>query len=78
MNKKTFWQRVKEDEAKLARYSRAIIAWIGGLAIQIAAVGADVVQNWTIKRWFWGLLIAALPGIVGLISVGEKNPKTAP
>jgi hypothetical protein len=67
-------QRIKADESKLARYSRAFLGWAFGLVSQVAAVGPDVVQSWTLKRWLWGLGLAAIPGIAGLISVGQRNP----
>jgi Na+/proline symporter len=73
INVKDVVARVKADESKLARYSRAFLAWLGGLAIQVASDPNQVV-NWTLKRWVVGLAIAALPGLVGLISVGQKNP----
>ena len=67
-------ERIKADESKLARYSRAAVLWIFGIVSQVTMVGPDVVQTWTVKRWAWGIGLAALAGIGGLISVGQKNP----
>ena len=70
--------KVKADQSKLARYSRAFLAWLAALLLQVTAVGAEVVETWTLKRWLLTLGIAALPGIVGLIGVGQKNPVAPP
>ena len=69
---------IKADESKLARYSRAFVLWAFGIVSQVTMVGPDVVQAWSLKRWAWGLGLAALAGIGGLISVGQKNPTPTP
>jgi hypothetical protein len=74
MDTKSIVQRIKDDEAKLARYSRAFLAWVAGLALQVVSVGADTVATWTPRRWAIGFLVAAIMGVAGLISVGQKNP----
>lgn len=67
-------ERIKADESKLARYSRGFVFWAFGIVAQVSAVGPDVVMTWSVKRWAWGIGLAALAGIGGLISVGQKNP----
>jgi hypothetical protein len=77
MNAKDLVARIKADESKLARYSRGFVLWAFALVSQATSVGPDVVQTWTLKRWAWGLALAALAGVGGLISVGQKNPPPA-
>jgi hypothetical protein len=59
---------------KYKKHLRAFLGWLGGLLLQISVVGADVMAGWSGERWALGLAVAALPGIVGLISVGDPNP----
>ena len=69
------WEWVKADEMKVRRYFRGFLGWAFGVAITLTAVGPDAMMTWSVKRWILGLAIAALPGIVGLINLGQMNPK---
>jgi hypothetical protein len=73
----TFVEKIKTDDSKLARYSRAFVGWLFGALIQVATNDGDAMAKWTPKRWAIAFGIAALPGIMGLISVGQKNPTDA-
>lgn len=73
-------ERIKADESKLARYGRAFLLWAGAVAAQVLATpgGLDAAALWTPKRWALGIIVAALFGSAGLISVGQKNPPATP
>lgn len=53
---------------------RAFLGWLGGIMVQVVAVGPDTMMGWDTKRWALGLFAAAIPGIVGGIRGGENNP----
>ena len=74
----TVIERIKADQSKVARYSRAFLLWLSGVAMQVVAVGADTVATWSVKRWAIGFAVAAIMGSAGLFGVGQKNPPAAP
>jgi hypothetical protein len=66
-------EAMQKDNMKLRRYTRGVLAWLGATALQMTAVGPDVMMTWTPKRWVMGFLASGIVGIVGLINLGEKN-----
>lgn len=72
---KRWW---RNDALKRRRLLRGFIGWLGGAAMQMAIVGPDVMMTWTTKRWAIGFAVAAIPGLMGLINLGDKNPPTQP
>jgi hypothetical protein len=65
---------IKKFYKKHKKSVRAFLGWMGGALIQVSIVGPDVMATWSKERWILGLAVAALPGFVGLIGVGEPNP----
>ncbi len=65
----------RNDVLKKRRWVRGFLAWLGGVAIQVSIVGPDVMMTWSARRWALGIVVAALPGIVGLINLGDPNQK---
>lgn len=71
------WRAFWYDELFAARWGRGLLLWAGAVAAQVAASGGfDAAEKWTGERWAIVLGVAALTGAAGLITAGEKNPKT--
>ena len=68
------WARIKGDELKLARYSRAFLLWASGLTMQVLSVPLGEAAHWGPREWAKRFAIAALMGAAGLITGGQRNP----
>jgi len=73
MTIKTVWKSWQKFIKPYKQQIRAFLGWLFGMLAQVTAVGVDVVETWSVKRWALALGIAALPGIMGFIKGGDDN-----
>lgn len=71
---KQLWKQWQQFIKPYKQQIRAFLGWLFGILAQVTAVGVDVVETWSLKRWAIALGVAALPGIVGFMKGGENNP----
>lgn len=62
------------DAMAVRRWMRGFAMWAGAVLMQVVSAGFDVVRGWSLREWAGRIGVAAVLGIGGLISVGEKNP----
>jgi len=74
MSFKNKWKKFQKFIKPYKQQLRAFLGWMGGVGVQVAVVGPDVMMEWTPKRWLVGLTVAALPGIAGFMKGGDDNP----
>jgi len=73
-----FWRRFWRDELFIRRWGRAVLAVLGGGAIQVGSVGWEIASQWSWREWVGRLALASLLGVALAITAGERNARPAP
>jgi len=63
------------DELAVRRWIRGGLLWLGTLASQLMA--DPTWETWTLRQWLTRAGVAAIVGAGGMVTAGEKNPRTA-
>ena len=65
------------DELAFTRWARGFALWAGTVLAQVMTTPEDW-TTWNGRQWALRLVPAAIVGIGGMITAGERNPKVQP